>query len=180
MLDRREALKKLRFKNQGSILLRTRILRSFLYPTLALYFLTLLVRSCVPASFVKLYVSLKKAFKGLPQQFRYSVINGSFFLKDYYNLNDTLWQDGFLIDFLQKKVVDKWLRGFVIHSGYLFNERWLFDYVVRFYISLIIWPGYRINIYEFNNVASTLLVTLFLAITLFISISFLYLGLLVL
>lgn len=160
--------------------LGTRILRFIICSPVVPVLFTFLAKSCIPSSLVKFFISVKKVVESAPQQFRYSLIDGSFFVKDYYNLNDTLWQDGFLIDFLQKKVVDKWLRGFVIHSGYLFNERWLFDYVVRFYITLIIWTGYRINIYEFNNVASTLLVTLFLALTLFISISFLYLGLLVL
>jgi hypothetical protein len=97
------------------------------------------------------------------------------FLRNYYILNDLIWQDGFLIDFLQKKVADKWMRKFLIYSAYLFNERLVFDYVVRFYIDLIIWPTYRINIYEFNNVASTLLVTLFLLITLFLIFSLSYL-----
>ncbi len=100
------------------------------------------------------------------------------FLRNYYILNDLIWQDGFLIDFLQKKVVDKWMRKFLIYSAYLFNERLVFDYVVRFYIDLIVWPTYRINIYEFNNVSSTLLVTLFLLITLFLIFSLVYLFIL--
>lgn len=100
------------------------------------------------------------------------------FLRNYYILNDLIWQDGFLIDFLQKKVVDKWMRKFLIYSAYLFNERLVFDYVVRFYIDLIVWPTYRINIYEFNNVSSTLLVTLFLLIVLFLIFSLLYLSIL--
>jgi hypothetical protein len=100
------------------------------------------------------------------------------FLRNYYILNDLIWQDGFLIDFLQKKVVDKWMRKFLIYSAYLFNERLVFDYVVRFYIDLIVWPTYRINIYEFNNVSSTLLVTLFLLITLFLIFSLAYLFIL--
>lgn len=100
------------------------------------------------------------------------------FLRNYYILNDLIWQDGFLIDFLQKKVADKWMRKFLIYSAYLFNERLVFDYVVRFYIDLIVWPTYRINIYEFNNVSSTLLVTLFLLIVLFLIFSLVYLSIL--
>lgn len=103
-----------------------------------------------------------------------SFIENFYFLKNYYILNDLIWQDGFLIDFLQKKIIDKWLRKFVIYSGYLFNERLVFDYVVRFYIDLIIWPGYRINIYEFSNVASLLLVTIIFLLILFLIISLLY------
>ena len=105
-------------------------------------------------------------------------IESFIFLRNYYILNDLIWQDGFLIDFLQKKVVDKWMRKFLIYSAYLFNERLVFDYVVRFYIDLIVWPTYRINIYEFNNVASTLLITLFLLIMLFLVFSLMYLFLL--
>jgi hypothetical protein len=101
-------------------------------------------------------------------------IESFLFLRNYYILNDLIWQDGFLIDFLQKKVIDKWIRKFLIYSAYLFNERLVFDYVVRFYIDLIIWPTYRTNIYEFNNVASTLLITLFLLIILFLVFSLTY------
>ena len=101
-------------------------------------------------------------------------IESFLFLRNYYILNDLVWQDGFLIDFLQKKVVDKWMRKFLIFSAYLFNERLVFDYVVRFYIDLIVWPSYRISIYEFNNVSSTLLITLFLLIILFLVFSLTY------
>lgn len=101
-------------------------------------------------------------------------IESFYFVRSYYILNDVIWQDGFLIDFLQKKVVDKWVRKFVIYSGYLFNERLVFDYVVRFYIDLVVWPGYRINIYEFNNVASVLLITTFLLLLIFLIISLSY------
>jgi len=96
------------------------------------------------------------------------------FLKRYYRLNDLIWQDGMLIDFLQKKVADRWVRTFVIYSGYLFNERVVFDFVVRFYIDYIIWPTYRTSIYEFNNVAATLSWTLFLLILFFFVFSLFY------
>ncbi len=117
------------------------------------------------------------------RQFRFSKFNESllilfidffYFLRSYYILNDIIWQDGFLIDFLQKKIIDKWIRKFVIFSGYLFNERLVFDYVIKFYIDLIIWPGYRINIYEYNNIATTLLITILLLLCIFLIISLLY------
>lgn len=104
-----------------------------------------------------------------------NILTNFSFLRDYFIINDLIWQDGFLIDFLQKKVVDKWIRNFVIYSGYLFNERFLFDYVVRFYIDTIVWKLYRKSIFEFNNVASTLLVTLAIWILLFLIISLLFL-----
>lgn len=101
------------------------------------------------------------------------------FLKNYYILNDLIWQDGFLIDFLQKKVVDKWIRKFLVYSAYLFNERLVFDYVVRFYIDLVIWPGHKFNIFEFSNVSSTLLITLFLLISIFLLLTLMYLSFLI-
>lgn len=107
-----------------------------------------------------------------------NVSDNFFFLKRYYRLNDLIWQDGFLIDFLQKKVVDKWVRTFVIHSGYLFSERFLFDIVVRFYIDFIIWPLYSYSLYEFNNVASTLTLTLVILMKLFLIVSIYYMTLL--
>jgi hypothetical protein len=125
-------------------------------------------------NFIKYEFRLNKIVNNLVISFLENFI----FLRNYYILNDLIWQDGFLIDFLQKKVVDKFIRRFLIYSGYLFNERLVFDYVVRFYIDLVIWPGYRVNIYEFNNVASTLLITLFLLMMLFLAISLLYFWLL--
>jgi len=101
------------------------------------------------------------------------------FLRNYFILNDLIWQDGFLIDFLQKKVVDKWMRKFLIYSAYLFNERLVFDYVVRFFIDLIVWPGHKNTIFEFNNVSNTLLITLFLLIVTFLVIVLLYFSFLI-
>ena len=103
-----------------------------------------------------------------------------FFLPRYYKINNLMWQDGFLIDFLQKKVADRWVRTFVIFSGYLFNERWLFDLVVRLYIDLIIWPTYKVSLYEFNSVAPTITNTLLLLILLVIIIYLYYFTLLIL
>ena len=105
-------------------------------------------------------------------------IESFLFLRNYYILNDLVWQDGFLIDFLQKKVVDKWMRKFLIYSAYLFNERVVFDYVVRFYIDLVIWPSYRLSIYEFSNVSSTILVTTLLLLIVFLLIVIIYFSLL--
>lgn len=59
-------------------------------------------------------------------------------LGSYYRLNSLMWQDGLLIDFLQKKVVDRWIRQFLICSSYLFSERVLFAVVVRFYIDFLV------------------------------------------
>lgn len=118
--------------------------------------------------FLNTFISLGKH---ISYHFELNIVTQFTFLKDYFIINDLIWQDGFLIDFLQKKIVDKWIRNFLIYSGYLFNERLLFDYVIRFYIDSVIWKLYRKSIFEFNNVASTLLVTLFIWISIFLILS---------
>jgi len=96
------------------------------------------------------------------------------FLHSYYRLNDQMWQDGFLIDFLQKKFLDKWIRRFLIVSAYLFNERVIFDRLVRAYTDLVIWTGNKNTIFEFDNVASTLLVTHLMILTIFLTLTLNY------
>lgn len=81
-------------------------------------------------------------------------------LPTYYRLNDLMWQDGLLIDFLQKKVVDKWIRRFLVITSYLFSERVLFTFVVRFYTDTVIWPSNLFSIFEFSNISMTLNATL--------------------
>ena len=103
-----------------------------------------------------------------------SLLLKTLFLNRYYKLNDQVWQDGFLIDFLQKKFLDKWVRRFLITSSYLFNERVVFDRLVRAYTDLVIWSGSRLFIYEFSNVASTLLVINLLIVFVFLLLSMNY------
>lgn len=88
-------------------------------------------------------------------------LNKTHFLLNYYLLNELIWQEGFLIDFLQKKIADNWIKKFLIYSSYLFNERLVFDKIIRFYLDLIIWPMHKMFIFEFNNVANMLFITVF-------------------
>jgi hypothetical protein len=136
------------------------------YSALTLKLSMKLFRKLKPS--MKLFRKIKSCTRQFTTWLLTAVIEASTFLPRYYHLNDLVWQDGFLIDFLQKKLVDKWTRKFLIYSGYLFNERLVFDWVIRFYIDLIIWPTYRVTIYEFTNVASTLLATLFIFLVLFL------------
>jgi hypothetical protein len=99
----------------------------------------------------------------------------TYFLKRYFILNDLIWQEGLLIDFLQKKIIDNWVKKFLIYSSYLFNERLVFDKITRFYLDLIIWPMHKLFIFEFNNVSSTLLIIFFFFIFFFFIFSFFYL-----
>ena len=100
----------------------------------------------------------------------------TFFVHQFYKINDLLWQDGFLFDFLQKKFIDKWLRKFVIYSGYLYSERFLFDWIIRFYLDLVIWSGHHKNIFEFNNIAQTIVVILVFLILFVLVTTLLYLS----
>jgi len=119
----------------------------------------------------------------LKEQSRSSLVGGvaiSSSLPLYYRINDLMWQDGLLIDFLQKKVADKWIRRFLVCSSYLFSERVMFKFVVRFYIDFVVWPFTTASIFEVSNVASLLTLTitaLLLLITLF-NLNYLYIILL--
>lgn len=76
----------------------------------------------------------------------------------YYKLTNLVWQDGLIIDFLQKKVLDKWIRQFLINSSNIFNERIVFKFVVKFYIDFVLWPQNTYSYFELKNVASILTV----------------------
>lgn len=76
------------------------------------------------------------------------------FLFVFYKKNELIWQEGLLIDFLQKKSFDVWTKKFLIYSSYLFNERLIFDKIVKFFINLVILPFQKIFIFELNSVAN--------------------------
>lgn len=101
-----------------------------------------------------------------------------YFLATYYSRNELIWQEGLLIDFLQKKITDNWIKRFLIHSSYLFNERFVFDKIIRFYLDLFVWPMHKLFTFEFSNVANTLFITIFLFIFFFFILFFFYLFLL--
>lgn len=94
----------------------------------------------------------------------------------YYRINDLMWQDGLLIDFLQKKVVDKWIRRFLVCSSYLFSERVLFKFAVRFYIDYVVWPATVSSLFEFSSVSLMLsaIVTSIIVLLAFFHLSYLY------
>ena len=106
-------------------------------------------------------------------------LNKIYFLSTYYFLNELIWQDGFLIDFLQKKVADNWIKKFLIFSSYLFNERLVFDKIIRFYLDLIIWPMHKLFIFDINNVSNTLFITIFFFIFFLFFFIFFYFFLLI-
>ena len=103
---------------------------------------------------------------------RFRVSNYFSFLLRFYHRNELIWVDGFLLDFLQKKSIDLWLRKFVIYTGFLFSERLVFDYVVRIYLDNIIWPLHYIGVSESENVVEMLSTTLYFYFLLFTLVCF--------
>jgi len=96
-----------------------------------------------------------------------NLLNSLNFLPKYYLLNDLLWQEGFLIDFVQKKTTDKFVRKFLITSAYLFSERLLFDKLIRVYSDLVVLLTNKKSVYEYTSVAGVIM-SLVLIISLFI------------
>ena len=95
-------------------------------------------------------------------------------LPRYYLRNDQLWQEGLMFDFLQKKVLDKWIRKFLIHSANLFSERFVFDKLIRVYIESILNPGQLFSPTEFNNVSSLFTLTFLPLLVIFLLILLFY------
>ena len=88
----------------------------------------------------------------------------------FYKRSELIWNDGFLIDFLQKKTMDLWLRKFVIFTGFLFSERFAFETIVHLYSNNFIWSAHNISIFETNNVSemlTTIITTVFLLLLAF-------------
>jgi hypothetical protein len=90
------------------------------------------------------------------------------FLPTYYIRNENIWVDGFLLDFLQKKSADLWIRKFVIYTGFIFSERLVFDSVVRVYLDNLLWPLHYFGSLEANNVLEMLLINIFFYFFLFL------------
>jgi hypothetical protein len=128
------------------------------------------------SSFITTYSAVQVRLQNLTKSVLTLLLTRMSFIHRYYRLNDLMWQDGLLIDFLQKKVTDKWVRRFLICSSYLFSERVLFKFTVRFYIDSVIWPFTTYLPFEFNNVASLLssILVAILTLCLLFNLNYLY------
>lgn len=93
-----------------------------------------------------------------------------FWLRSY-----LIWNDGFLFDFAQKKTADLWVRKFVILTGFLFSDRYLFDSLVRIYNDNFINQLQNFSTVEVENVNSMLGNVLFTLTTMFLLSSFILL-----
>ena len=70
--------------------------------------------------------------------FLLNFINKSSFLTIFYKRNELIWNDGLLVDFLQKKSADLYIRKFVIFTGFIFSERFIFEIVIKLYLDNLI------------------------------------------
>ncbi len=93
------------------------------------------------------------------------------FLPKFYQTSDLLWQEGLLIDFLQKKLTDNWTKKFLIRTAYLFNERLVFEKITNFFLNLLIWPLHARSFFDTRAVANMLWINIFIFIFVFISFS---------
>lgn len=101
-----------------------------------------------------------------------SIIKNALFLPVYYHRNELLWVDGFLLDFLQKKSVDLWLRKFVIYTGFILSERLVFEFIVRVYLDFLLWPLHYNSILETSSVTEMLAINIFFYFSIFILLFF--------
>lgn len=88
--------------------------------------------------------------------FLLNFINKASFLTIFYKRNELIWNDGLLIDFLQKKSADLYIRKFVIFTGFIFSERFIFEIVIKLYLDNLIWPSHKLSIFESSNVLEML------------------------
>lgn len=115
-----------------------------------------------PVIFFRFYNKLTFTLFNLQKQYLDKFLTNTTFLNKYLYLNDVLWQEGFLIDFVQKKTTDKFIRKFLIHSMYLFNERLLFDKIIRVFSVTIQDVTAHATQFDTNSVASVLFILLIL------------------
>ena len=66
------------------------------------------------------------------------------------------------------------MRKFLIYASYLFNERLVFDNVVRFFLDFILWPLHYFNFFEGLHVMWVLIVVLGMLIFFFNTFVLLY------
>ena len=70
----------------------------------------------------------------------------------FYKRSELLWLDTYFFDYLQKKTVDLWIRRFVIFTGFILSEHYIFNKIIRFYtinthslfLNLVIFENYNV------------------------------------
>lgn len=112
-------------------------------------------------SLVQLVITVSQFFKDAGPTLITKFLRATYFLPSYFKVNEWVWQEGLLVDFLQKKVFDKWVRRHLIRTNALFNESLLFRRTVDFYWFLINLPSHHTNLFFFNSPVFNFLYALF-------------------
>lgn len=73
--------------------------------------------------------------------------------------------EGLLIDFLQKKIINNWISRFLIHASFIFNESAVFTNLIRIYIDYIVWILNTHTPLSFKNPRLFLSINFFIIIT---------------
>lgn len=92
----------------------------------------------------------------------------------FYTRTVLLWQEGLFIDFLQKKLADRWIRSFVISSANLFSDKVAFEFIYRVYIVLILDNLFRFNSGNYDTITSIFTAFLVTFLVLFVSLTLWY------
>jgi hypothetical protein len=98
-----------------------------------------------------------------------TLLNNLNFLNKYATRNELIWSDGFLLDFLQKKSLDLWIRKFLVYTGFLFSERLVFEYLIRLYSDYFVLPMTNLFYAELPNVSSVLSIMLYMYVSYFMA-----------
>lgn len=96
------------------------------------------------------------------------------FLNVFFNRNYNTWNDGFLIDFSQKKSIDLWIRKTIILTNFLFSDRYLFEFITKVYNNHFISKLTHFSFFESENVISMLSQIIFYLIFTVISLFILF------
>lgn len=91
-------------------------------------------------------------------------IEDMWYLNKFFQRSDLIWNDGLLIDFLQKKSVDLWVRKFVIYTGFIFSERFLFESIIYLFPRTLLLDLAKLSTFE-NNSVLTILTNLIYLVT---------------
>ncbi len=116
------------------------------------------------ATFIKKWTIVEQRLQIILNVSVLAYLQKTLLLNRFYLLNELIWQDALLLDFLQKKTINKWAQKFLITSAYLFNERLVFDFLIRFGLDFFLIPLQKLSIFEVSNIINLLnwLITLIL------------------
>lgn len=75
------------------------------------------------------------------------------FIPSFFKFNNNILNEGLLIDFLQKKSMSLFIKKFVFKTFYIFNDRYIFEKLIFYFIDQFIWTKNFFLIQEFNTIS---------------------------